>query len=279
MIGVVGTGQVAQHVIAELKAREIPHVIYTRSSPMWDSGVFSYTTENIVEQIQKHRVTRIINCAALRDIAVCEKNPHDAWLANVDLPKIIGEVAKQIYISTDYVFDLNEDARTLHEDAESRGALSIYGQTKLEGERVVLMQGGAVVRISSPFGVYPSPMKPHFVDFVSRKYGEIDLPTDQFFRVSYLPDVAKVLVDLALDEATTGVYHAVNEGTATWVEIARHARKLNRNNGKITGSMRWDKTRPMYGALKNTRLPRFRHWTEAMDEYFRGTKAEERIER
>jgi len=279
MIGVVGTVQVAQHVIEELKAREIPHVVYTRSSPMWDSGVFSYTTENIVEQIQKHRVTRIINCAALRDIALCEKDPHAAWLANVDLPKIIGGEVRQIYISTDYVFDLNEDARTLDEDAESRGALSIYGQTKLEGERVVLMQGGAVVRISSPFGVYPSPMKPHFVDFVSQKYGEIDLPTDQFFRVSYLPDVAKVLVDLALDEATAGVYHAVNEGAATWVEIARHARKLNRNNGKITGSMRWDKTRPMYGALKNTRLPRFRHWTEAMDEYFRGTRAEERIER
>ncbi len=182
MIGVVGTGQVAQHVIEELKAREIPHVVYTRSSPMWDSGVFSYTTENIVEQIQKHRVTRIINCAALRDIALCEKDPHAAWLANVDLPKIIGGEVKQIYISTDYVFDLNEDARTLDEDAESRGALSIYGQTKLEGERVVLMQGGAVVRISSPFGVYPSPMKPHFVDFVSRKYGEIDLPTDQFFQ-------------------------------------------------------------------------------------------------
>lgn len=278
-IGVVGTGQVAQHVIAELKAREIPHVVYTRSDPMWDSGVFSYTTENIVEQIQKHRIKQIINCAALRDIALCEKDPHAAWLANVDLPKIIGEVTNQLYISTDYVFDLNEESRTLDEKAESRGALSIYGQTKLEGENVVRGQGGTVVRISSPFGIYPSPMKPHFVDFVSQKYGEIDLPTDQFFRVSYLPDAAKAIVDLALDESATQVYHAVNEGTATWVEIARQARKLNRNNGKITGSMRWDKTRPMYGALKNTRLPRFRHWTEAMEEYFRGPRAEERITR
>lgn len=277
--GVVGTGQVAQHIIAELKAREIPYVVYTRSIPSEESGVFSYTPETLPNLLRKHAIKQVINCAALRDIGLCEKNPHDAYIANVDLPKIIGEVTNQIYISTDYVFDYNDEGRPLDEDAETLGALSIYGQTKLEGERVVLSQGGVVARISSPFGIYPSPMKPHFVDFASMAYKELDLPTDQFFRISYLPDAAKVIVDLAEDTAATGVYHVVNEGTATWVEVARHARKLNRNHARVTGSMRWDHTRPMYGALKNTRLPRLRHWTEAMDEYFRGTKAEERIKR
>lgn len=277
--GVVGTGQVAQHIIAELKARNFPYVVYTRSAPSQESGVFSYTPETLPNLLRKHAIKQVINCAALRDIALCEKNPHEAYIANVDLPKIIGEVANQIYISTDYVFDYNDSARTLDEDADTLGALSIYGQTKLEGERVVLSQGGVVARISSPFGIYPSPMKPHFVDFASMAYKELDLPSDQFFKISYLPDAAKVIVDLAEDTAATGVYHVVNEGTATWVEVARHARKLNRNNARVTGSMRWDHTRPMYGALKNTRLPRLRHWTEAMDEYFRGTKAEERIKR
>jgi len=269
--GVVGTGQVAQHIIAELKAREIPHVVYTRSLPSEEAGVFSYTPETLPNLLRRHAIKQVINCAALRDIALCEKNPHDAYMANVDLPKIIGEVTNQIYISTDYVFDYNDEGRPLDEDADTLGALSIYGQTKLEGERVVLSQGGVVARISSPFGIYPSPLKPHFVDFVSMAYKELDLPTDQFFRISYLPDAAKVIIDLAENTAAVGVYHVVNEGTATWVEVARQARKLNRNHARVTGSLRWDHTRPMYGVLKNTRLPRLRHWTEAMDEYFRGT--------
>ena len=280
MVGVVGTGQVAQHVIEELRRRNSRFVVFTRSlQPDADAGVFvSYTADTIASQIRDADLTAVINCAALRDINLCEKSPTDAVHANVDLAAIIGDSVRQLYISTDYVFDRNDEDRPLDEEAVSRGALSVYGQTKLRGEAEVLKRSGIVARISSPFGIYPSPMKPSFVDMVVSTDKPMDLPTDQFFSPTYLPDVAGAIVDLAT-QPSHGVYHLVNQGKTNWKEFAQLARKLRRNKGRITGSMRWDMTRPMYGALINTRLPRFRTWMEAMQEYLAGPMAEGRIKR
>jgi dTDP-4-dehydrorhamnose reductase len=279
MLGVIGTGQVAQHVTAALRTRMLPHVVFTRSSSRVEGGALLYSEDSLPEQFDVHGITTVINCAALRDIAVCEKDLEAAWNANVHLPKMISKLVKQIYISTDYVFDRNEEGRLLDESAESRGAMSAYGQSKLEGERAVLALGGVVARISSPFGKYPSPMKPHFVDFAARSINVLELPTDQKFRLSYLPDVADILIDLAYKDQATGVYHVVNEGTANWHEVAILARKMNRNKAKVKGIIRNDTTRPANGALLNTRLPKLRHWFDAMDEYFRGPLAEESITR
>jgi dTDP-4-dehydrorhamnose reductase len=280
MVGVVGTGQVAQHVIEELRRRNLRFIVYTRSlQPSAEAGVFvSYTPETIARQLRDDDVTSVINCAALRDINLCEKSPTDAVHANVDLACIIGDTVRQLYISTDYVFDRNEEDRPLNEEAVSRGALSIYGQTKLQGEAEVLKRSGVVARISSPFGRYPSPMKASFVDMSVSTLKQMDLPTDQFFSPTYLPDVAGAMVDLAT-QPSNGVYHLVNQGKTNWKEFAQMARKLRRNKGRITGSMRWDATRPMHGALINTRLPRFRTWMEAMQEYLAGPMAEGRIKR
>lgn len=280
MYGVIGSGQVAQHVIAELRRRNARFKVYTRSlQPDAEAGVFvSYTPETIAQQLRDDDVTGVINCAALRDIGLCERTPLLAVAANVELPKIIGDAAKQVYISTDYIFDLNEEGRALTEDALTQGALSIYGQTKFQGEAETLRRGGVVARISSPWGVYPSPMKPSFVDMITSTNNKIDLPTDQFFSPTYLPDMAEHLVDLA-GAQSNGIYHLVNQGSTNWMEFARVARQMARNKGRITGSFRFDQTRPKYGALLNTRLPRFRTWAEAMQEYISGPRAEERIKR
>jgi len=280
VIAVIGTGQVAQHVINYLRTQLIPHVVFTRSSSPLEEGAYFYAADDLPRLFDTHKVEAVINCAALRDIALCEKDPALAYEANVHLPKKISELAHQVYISTDYVFDNNHEARVLDEAARSRGALSVYGQSKLEGEDTVLRRAGVVARISSPFGIYPSPMKPHFVDFAAMKVGDLTLPNDQHFRMSYLPDVTPLLVQLTNKLASDGVYHLTNEGGTNWVEVARFARQLNRNKSKTFGVVRHDTTRPEYGILVNTRLPKLRHWTEAMQEYFqRGDLAEGRIRR
>ena len=280
MVGVIGSGQVAQHVIAELRRRNLRYRVYTRSlQPDADAGVFSsYDMSNIAQQLRDDDITSVINCAAMRDINLCEKNHTGALVANELLPEIIGNTVRQLYVSTDYVFDTNEEDRPLNEEAVSRGALSVYGQTKLNGEKKVLERGGIIARISSPFGVYPSPMKPSFVDMVVSHNKPMDLPTDQFFSPTYLPDAAEHLVRLAV-EPSNGIYHLVNQGKTNWMEFGRMARSLRKVKGKISGSMRWDKTRPQNGALINTRLPRFRTWAEAMQEYLIGDIAEGRIKR
>lgn len=281
MIGVVGTGQVAQHVLAELRRRALPHIVFSRSAtPIGESGVsVSYTLDNIPDLIREHKVTSIINCAAQRDIVACEKDPGSAVTANVVLPSTIGQHVRQVYLSTDYVFDRNEEGRPLDESAESKGALSIYGTTKLKGEHAVLANNGVVARISSPFGIYPSPFKPSFVDFAIMSPNALNLPTDQNFNPTYLPDITGTLVDIAIDEKYDGIYHLVASGRADWALLAQVARKFRKNKQRVTGSARNDKTRPKHGALINTRLIPFRHWMISLEEYCRGQLAEERIKR
>ena len=281
MIGVLGTGQVAQHVLAELRRRALPHIVFSRSAaPIGESGVsVLYTEATLPDLLREHKVTSVINCAAQRDIVACEKDPGSAVTANVVLPTIIGQHVRQVYISTDYVFDRNEECRPLTEFTESKGALSIYGTTKWKGEQMVLANNGVVARISSPWGLYPSPFKPHFADFAIMSPNTLDLPNDQHFNPTYLPDVVGTMVDLAIDEQYNGIYHLVSSGKTDWAAFAQIARRFRKNKQKVTGSARNDKTRPRHGALVNGRLLPFRHWMIAMEEYCRGQLAEERIKR
>jgi dTDP-4-dehydrorhamnose reductase len=72
----------------------------------------------------------------MRDINLCDKTPLAAVSRQRSTPsQIIGNTVRQLCVSTDYVFDSNEEDRPLNEDAVSRGALSVYGQTKLNGEK------------------------------------------------------------------------------------------------------------------------------------------------
>jgi dTDP-4-dehydrorhamnose reductase len=117
------------------------------------------------------------------------------------------------------------------------------------------------------------------VDFAVMSPNALDLPTDQNFSATYLPDVTGTLVDMALEEKYDGIYHLVASGKTNWAAFAQVARKFRKNKQKVTGSVRNDKTRPKHGELVNTRLTPFRHWMIAMEDYCRGQLAEERITR
>ena len=260
MIVILGSGQASQHVQEELDSRDIKYVVLSRNH--WADY------EELIGLITDAKPTAVINCAAQRDINLCEEQPHKAIEANVNLPRLISVAGfKQIYISTDYVYDLNSENRLLHEDEPSKGALSVYGNSKLEGEKAVLENGGTVARISSPFGPKKSPFKASFVDFVASSFKNLELPIDQHFRPTYMPDAAKALVSLAVDDLPGGVYHVVNEGTTDWAMLARFVREKVGNKYKVMPVTRKDTTRPEWGNLKNTKLPKMRHWSEALLEY------------
>lgn len=259
MIVILGSGQASLHVQDELNSKRMEYVVFGRNN--WSD------LEELLGLIRDAKPDIVINCAAQRDINLCEEKPETAVLANVTLPDAVSAAGfKQIYLSTDYVYDLNRENRILTEDEPSKGALSVYGQSKLAGEQKVLENGGIVARISSPFGPRKSPFKPSFVDFVASSFKNLELPIDQHFRPTYMPDAAKVIVD-NLIEAPSGIYHVVNEGTTDWAMLARFVRQKVNNKYKVMPVTRKDPTRPEWGNLKNTKIARLRHWAEAMHDY------------
>lgn len=96
------------------------------------------SVERIIEE-QQPKI--IINCAAYTAVDRAEQAPEAAHLINVQGASNLAQVAKQraiklVHISTDFIFDGQQSTPYRAEDRPN--PQSIYGQTKLDGERAVL---------------------------------------------------------------------------------------------------------------------------------------------
>lgn len=280
-VGVVGSGQVAQHLVDAAKTRGIDVVLIGRKGgPAPSKRKYAPDREyvelgDLIALVKDLDVT--INTAAFRDLMACQRDSNTALAINATLPTLLSSQGpRQVFISTDYVFKgLQQGPRR---ETEQPDAVCNYGASKIRGEYGVLDHGGSVVRIASPWGIFPSPERPHFVDAIIPKgvaSGNLDMPLDQVFSPTYLPDVAPLILDVALDPKAEGVYHAVNSGRANWQEFTKFIFETIRTKVKVTGSIRNDHLRPKFGNLMNDRLPRQRTWPEAMVEYLNGNRKAE----
>jgi dTDP-4-dehydrorhamnose reductase len=135
--------------------------------------------------------------------------------------------ARLVHVSTDYVFD--GTAREPYKETAPTGPLSVYGKSKLEGERRALEYDRAlVVRTSWLFG----PGGPNFVATMVGliEAGKVPLRVvdDQVGCPTYAPFLASALLDLSQGGArlgTTGIVHYRNREPVSWyafaTEIAR----------------------------------------------------------
>src|SRR5437870_13433308 len=99
----------------------------------------------------------LINAAAFTNVDLCETERERAFLINAEAPGILAEIcnakaAKLIHPSTDYVFDGEKRAPYTEEDEAN--PISVYGESKLIGEKNLLAAGDhhLVVRVSWVFG-------------------------------------------------------------------------------------------------------------------------------
>ena len=290
MYGIFGNGQVAQHIAYALDQKGIKNEIVGRNQPV---DVERYRNTDVdfdvstasrkwLDDIARN-YDLIIYTSSLRDINVCEKDVVLADRVNWLAPSHLSKGSPLIYISTDYVFGkLSMDhprpiVGKIGEGEEptsryfSGGAPSVYGRSKEAGERAVLENMGAVIRISSPFGKWKSPLRPSFVDMVSSSLNHLFLPIDQIVSPTYLPEAAEAIADRELLTSLSGIYHLVNEGSCSFFDLGMWARQTVRNKSKT--SMRYseqetDKLRPTYSALQNNKLPKLSHWAEAVTKHF-----------
>ena len=152
----------------------------------------------------------LLNCAALTNVDYCESHSDEAFLINAQGPRLVAEIcreksAKLVHISTDYVFDGKQDTPYIEEDPPA--PLSVYAESKLEGERSVLAvsANNLVVRLSWVFG----PDKPSFIDQIIQRARENETVTavaDKFSSPSYTIDVANWL-RLAWENDAQGILH------------------------------------------------------------------------
>jgi hypothetical protein len=134
----------------------------------------------------------LVNTAAFTNVDLCETQREQAFRINAEAPRVLAEVcseknAKLIHFSTDYVFD-GEKSEPYTEQDEAN-PISIYGESKLAGEKNVLAAENRhlVVRVSWVFG----PDRPSFIDtMIQRAQENEEIDAVAIFAVGYFVQTA-----------------------------------------------------------------------------------------
>jgi len=242
--------------------------------------------DRVRSALSKAKFDLLINCAALTNVDYCESHREEAFVVNAEAPRLLAEIAneksaKLLHFSTDYVFDGKKTDPYVEEDKAI--PLSVYGESKLEGERRVLEVSSQhlVVRLSWVFG----PDKPGFIDQIIQRARENDVVTavaDKFSAPTYTIDVANWL-RLTIDKNANGILHLANSGGCSWQEWAQYAVDVCRNlriplKAERVGAVsladmrNFVAQRPVHTVLSSAKFTTLtgvqpRHWREAVAEY------------
>lgn len=228
----------------------------------------------------------VFNCAGLADVDGCESRRDAAFVVNASgagnaaaAARALG--ARFIHISTDYVFDGAKRSAYVEEDKPA--PLSVYGRSKLEGERLVAERGGdwVVARTAWMFGEHGA----NFLDMMlslARQRSEVKVVAEPVGSPTWSRDLADALIALARG-AWQGVFHAVNAGACSrvdWVREIVAAAGLDTRVTPVDSSAFPRPARvPAYSALSIEKLRRetghvMRPWRDAVREFVRARVTE-----
>lgn len=208
-----------------------------------------------------------INCAAWTDVDGAESNREAAKAVNATGAGNLARAAAAIgslllHISTDYVFDgtapLDAGGRPRpYVESDPTGPRSVYGETKLDGERQVLSASPAhtVVRTAWLYGTDG----PNFVATMLRLAAERDavqVVDDQIGSPTWSGHLAPAIVGL-LERGVSGLVHLTGAGQVSWngfaKEIFRQAEVDCRVEAASSEQMARPAPRPAFSVLESER--------------------------
>ena len=189
--------------------------------------------EDAVDQIVSDKsIGVIVNCAAYTAVDAAEDNELDAALLNGIAVGMLARVAKRhgarmVHISTDYVF--NGQACVPYTEDMPTAPQSVYGRTKLDGERILTEKLGDDAVILRTAWLY-SPYGKNFVKTMialGKNKPELKVVFDQVGSPTCARDLAGAIVTvIGADEWHPGIYHYSNEGVISWYDFALAIHRL-----------------------------------------------------
>ena len=219
--------------------------------------------QRLAAAFDAYRPTHVLHCGAITDVDGCETDPELALRVNGEGTANVAALctsigAAMVYVSTDFVFDGTATRPYRHDDDPCQ--VSVYGESKLAGERAVLESAQPrfyVTRTSWVFG----PGGKNFPTAIlnrARSGQPLRVVDDQVGCPSMTRDLAEAIVDLALSGADGGVYHMANEGECSWYRFAceiLEAAGIRADVGTMS-SAELDRPakRPAYSVLSTSRL-------------------------
>ncbi len=208
-------------------------------------------------------INTIINCAAYTDVNGAEINKELSDKINNQAIEYIAKLCSEldiqlIHISTDYVFDGNND--TPYQENDITNPLNNYGKSKLMGEQKILdynLPGSIIIRTSWLY----SKSKNNFVSKILKKISSgmnISVAVNEIGSPTNAVDLAKTILNILprLNNKKTEVFHYSNLGECSRFEFACEINKLVNGNAVISPviSLNDNIKRPNYSALSSQKL-------------------------
>jgi dTDP-4-dehydrorhamnose reductase len=270
-----GGGLVATHLARSL-APEHNVVALTHS----DLDITNATA--VCRIVKDHRPSLVINCAVV-GVDECERDPVLAQAINVNGPRNLAEACLEInaeilHFSSNYVFDGKRTDRREYSIEDIALPVNIYGQSKLDGERILcgISSRVYVIRTSWVFGAGKA-------SFLSTAYENlrcgrpIRAISDRWACVTYADDLVERTKEI-LVLGHYGIYQIVNEGTCSYYHFAEECARLAGLSTAEAGKLievisetrlaprpRWS---PMLCLLsEKLSLSRIRDWRTALADY------------
>jgi len=216
---------------------------------------------------ERVRPDAALNLAAWTDVDGAETHREQAHAVNADGAGNLARSAAAlgvalVHVSTDYVFDGlaphdTTGAPRPYVESDPTGPRSVYGSTKLDGERQVLAASPrhTVVRTAWLYGVDG----PNFVETMLRLAGERDavqVVTDQVGSPTWSGHLAPAVLGL-LERDLSGLVHLTGAGEVSWngfaKEIFRQAELPCRVEEASSAEMARPAPRPAWSALESER--------------------------
>jgi dTDP-4-dehydrorhamnose reductase len=186
--------------------------------------------ERLAQTVRDWRPDVIVNAAAHTAVDKAESESDLARCLNATAPAALAQAAAQVgallvHYSTDYVFNGQGDQPWQEDDAT--GPLSVYGQTKREGEQAIVASGCRYLIFRTSW-VYAA-RGGNFAKTMLRLAAERERLTvinDQFGAptgADLIADVTAHAIRASLQQPTLGgLYHLVAAGQTTWHGYASH---------------------------------------------------------
>jgi dTDP-4-dehydrorhamnose reductase len=205
----------------------------------------------------------IVNCASYNQVDLAEDEQVTALEVNAMVVGTLARAAAEadavfVHYSTDFVFaGTSRTPYTEHEQPEPR---SVYAQSKLIGEWLAAdAPRHYVLRVESLFG---GPHRRSSVDRIVdavRSGQQAPVFVDRVVSPSFVADVADASAFILRARPAEGLYHCVNSGQATWLEVGEEiVRRLGGSNQLLkpvsVNDVRLRAPRPQFAALSNEKL-------------------------
>lgn len=240
--------------------------------------------EAVAAAVARARPDALINCAAYTDVDAAESEPDAAGAVNALGPGHLGEAAAAagawiVHVSTDYVFDGGK--RSPYLESDPTGPRSVYGSTKLLGERALALAAPdrhTIVRTSWLFGTAGACFPATMLRLAAER-DTLTVVDDQVGCPTFTGHLAPALVRLATVSRLPGLVHVAAAEQCSWygfaVEIMRATGTAVELRPCTTAEFPRPARRPAYSVLRSERdgAPLLPPWRAGLDDYLRARVA------